>query len=98
MGTSPATAGNLCVDLVALPVQLGHAFSRVRLAALAHLLEQVEQRQQTRFGAHKLPLRKLHQPGNRLFGGRSEIELGLVGARFVKLAQPPLIGRRPIVE
>jgi len=89
---------NLGVDIIALLVQFRHALGRVGLAAFAHLLEQIEQRQQTRFGADELPLGQLRQPGDRLLGGRRQVELRLVRARTVELAQPALVGRGPVVQ
>ena len=90
--------GDFGVDFSALFLQLGDALGRVGFAALAHLFEQVKQREQARLGAHELPLAQLRQPGNGLFGGGRQIELGLVCARAVKLAQPALVVRSPIVQ
>ena len=91
-------ARHLGVDLVALALQLGDAPRGVGFAALAHLLEQREEGEQARLGADELALAQLRQPGERLLGGRGEVELGLVGAGLVVLAQPGLVGRGPVVE
>ena len=79
-------------------MQFGNALGRVSFAAFAHLLEQVKQRKQARFRADELPLAELCQPGNGLFGSGRQIELRLVCAGAVELAQPALVGRGPIVQ
>ena len=91
-------AGDLGVDLVAALVQLGNAQLRVGLAALAHLLEQFEQRQQARLGADKAALSQRSQPGDRLLGRRRQVEMRLIRTMRVELAQPALFGRGPVVE
>jgi len=91
-------ARHLGIDLVALALQLGDAPRGVGLAALAHLLEQRKEGEQARLGADELALAQLRQPGERLLGGRGEVELGLVGAGLVVLAQPALVGPGPVVE
>jgi hypothetical protein len=70
----------------------------VGLAALAHLLEQLEQGQQARLGADEAAFGKRLQPGDRLLGGRHEVEMRFVRALRVELAQPALVVRRPVVE
>ncbi len=91
-------ASDLGIDLIAFSVQFGNALGRIGLTTLAHLLEQVEQREQARFGTDELPFGKLCQPGDGLLGRGRQIELRLVGAGLVKLAQPALIRRCPVVQ
>jgi hypothetical protein len=49
-------AGDLGVERVALLAQVGEPLGRVGLGAGADLLQQREQRQQSRFGADERPL------------------------------------------
>ncbi len=90
--------GDLGVERIALLAQLVQALDRIRLGAVADLLQQRKQREQARLGAHERPLGERQQPGNGLFGRGRELELRLVGARLVKLAQPALVGRGPVVQ
>jgi hypothetical protein len=91
-------ARDLGVDLVAPALQFGDARLRVGLAAFAHLLEQLEQGQQARFGADEAALGERRQPGDRFLGRRHQVEMRLVRALRVELAQPALVVRRPVVE
>ena len=86
------------VDGGAARLQLGQANARVGLTAFAHFLEQAEHRQQARLGADKAPLGERRQPGDGFFGGRCQVELRLVRAGRVELAQPALVRRGPVVE
>ena len=91
-------SGDIAVNFVAAPAQFGNAYHRVGFAALAHLLEQLEQRQQARLGSDKVPLRERAEPGDRLLGGGHQIELWLVCARGVELAHPPFVVGGPVVQ
>jgi hypothetical protein len=98
-GRSPEQhALDLGVDVVATALQFGDARLRVGLAALAHLLEQLEERQQARLGTDEAARGKRSQPGDGLFGRRRQVEMRLVRALRVELAQPALVVRCPIVE
>ena len=89
---------DLGVQFVALAAQLVHPLERIDLGAGADLFEQRKQRHQPRFGADEGALGQRLKPGQRLLGGRRQVELRLVRARLVELAQPTLVGRGPIVQ
>ncbi len=91
-------AGDLGVERVASLPQLLDPLDGVGLGAGADLLQQREQRQQTRLGADEGALGQRPQPGDGLLGGGRQVELRLVGARLVELAQPALVRRAPVVE
>ncbi len=91
-------AGDLGLQRVALLAQLVEALDRVGLGALADLLQQRKQREQARLGAHKRPLGEREQPSDGLLGRGRELELRLVRARLVKLAQPALVRGGPVVQ
>ena len=80
-GTSPASTRAISASISSRRLlQLGDALGRVGLAALAHLLQQLEQRQQARLGADEAALGERAQPGDRLLGGRRQVEVRLVRA------------------
>ena len=86
------------VDLVAPFAELRDARFGVRLGALAHLSQQIEEREQPRLGAHEAAIGQRGEPGYRFLGGRSEVEMRLVGIGRIELAQPPPLRARPIIE
>ena len=89
---------DLGVDLGALAVQLGQPHLRVGLAALVHLAQQVEQGQQARLGADEAARLQAGQPGDGAFGRRGQVEVRLVRAGGVELAQPGALVGRPVVQ
>jgi hypothetical protein len=86
-------AGDLGVERVALLAQVLDPLDGVGLGAGADLLQQREQREQARLGADERALGQRQQPGDGLLGGGRQVELRLVGARLVELAQPALVRR-----
>jgi hypothetical protein len=90
--------GDVRIDLFTPLGQLGNACIRIGLGALAHLPQEFEQGQQARFRPHEGALGQARQPGNRLFGGGGQIEMGFVRSGGIKLAQPPFFVVRPVVE
>ena len=93
-----AHALDLGVDDIAPALQFLYAHLGIGLAAFAHLAQQLEQRQQARLGADEAAFAQRAQPGQRLLGGGREVEVRLVRARRVELAQPGLVVRRPVVQ
>jgi hypothetical protein len=63
-----------------------------------HLPQQLEHRQQARFGADEGALSQAFQPGQSLFGGRGQVEMRLVGTGRIELAQPALVVGGPVVK
>ena len=89
---------DFAVQRIATLVELSDPYLRIGFGALAHLSQQLEQRQQARFGPNEAALRERGEPGDCLLGGRRQIELRLVGVLPVELAQPSLLGAGPVVE
>ena len=71
-------AGDLGIDVIASFLQLRDARLRIAFAALAHLLEQFEQRQQPRLGADETAFGQRAEPRDGFLGGRRQIELRFV--------------------
>ncbi len=65
---------------------------------VADLFEQLEQGQQARLGADEGALGQAAEPGDGLFRGRRQIEIGFVRSLAVELAQPALVVAGPVVE
>ena len=89
--------GDLVVDFLALPPQLGDPLLRVGLGAEDDLPQQFDDRVEPRLGADELALAQAAHPLQRLLDGGSDVDVGFVGAFWVILAQPAGLWRRPVV-
>ena len=94
-GSNP---GDLLVQRRLALFQFEDARLGIGLTALDHLSQQLEDRQQARFGTDELALAQTGQPFDGLFAGRRQLEMGLIVARWVELAQPAVGVVGPFVE
>ena len=94
----PLGAFDFGVERVAAFAELFDSCLRIGLGAFAHLPQQLEESEEAGLGSHEAAHGERGDPANRLLGGGSKVELGLVGARPVELPEPPLLRARPVVE
>ena len=91
-------ARDLVVQLLPAPGQLLDPRLRVGLGAEDDLPQQLEDRVQPGLGADELAVAERAHPLQRLLDRRGGIEVRLVGALGVVLAQPAGLRARPVVE
>ncbi|MBB5442227.1 hypothetical protein HDG38_000823 [Paraburkholderia sp. WSM4177] len=91
-------AGDFFVDLAAPRVELGKTLFGVRLAAFAHLPQQLEKCQEPRFRADKAAFRQRAEPRDRFLRGGCQVELRFIGTLAIVLAQPSLFRAGPVVQ
>src|SRR5215469_12212159 len=89
---------DLVVDLLAAAGQLLDSRGRVGLSAVDDLPQQLEDGVQPRLGADELALAQRAHPRQRLLHGGGGVEVRLVGAVRVVLAQPASLRAGPVVE